>query len=221
MLYCFSCVQLSATERDVCLPLSNGANKRTADSTDFIQPLSCTSIYIGWIQNTRKHAEDERWINCIRRKTKFNVRTQCTRERDFLREIKPFSQISSFLKNSFSLSIQEMLIWNNVIKMVKLQKMFFSKTILLFPVSTLFCCKGHNPPPFLIQILTDLFWNNAKRGPGEQKKSVNFLFYKATEYAFCTKANWNLTAVDYYRPIMGKDFKKWGRSETHHCVNLS
>lgn len=37
-------VQLSVTERDVCLLQSNGVSRSTADSTNYIQPLSCSSL---------------------------------------------------------------------------------------------------------------------------------------------------------------------------------
>lgn len=44
-------VQLSVTERDVCLPQSNGVSRDTADSTNYIHPLSCTSLSTGQVKN--------------------------------------------------------------------------------------------------------------------------------------------------------------------------
>lgn len=84
-------VQLSASERDVCLPQSNRVSRSTADSTNYIQPLSCTSLSVGQVKKNAStsrteikalvHAEDEKLIFCcIHREIEINLRTHCIEE---------------------------------------------------------------------------------------------------------------------------------------------
>lgn len=83
---------------------------------------------------------------CIQRETEVNLRTQCTEEVEVIGEIIfPFSfffhlPIFSSEFNSFSLLIQDMPLWNLVVKIINFLKLFFLQ-YLYFPVCILYACR--------------------------------------------------------------------------------